>query len=187
VVALGPVQGVQEQGEPRPVAIRRHAHPSVVAARRAPFDPARGGVGVKGRFAMLLASLVFERRPLRGRPRWGARPSSGARSAGGSSRRRSRQTRRPVRRRRARCARAAPRLLSAKDAASRLPPQPGRLKATSSHPAAFRGLSAPWRMTIASSAVGRQDIDGHPPRRTTDTLGRCRLPNEHEDGIRYAP
>src|SRR5215213_7864956 len=38
VVALGPVARVEEQREPRAVAVRVDLHPTVVAARRAPFD-----------------------------------------------------------------------------------------------------------------------------------------------------
>jgi hypothetical protein len=58
VIALGTVEGVEEEGEARAVAVRRDFHLPPVAARRAPLDAAPFAIRVKGRFAMLLAPVV---------------------------------------------------------------------------------------------------------------------------------
>ena len=58
VVALRAVQRLEEEREPRAVPVGRDLHPAVVAARRAPLDPAPLVVGAERRLAVLLAPVV---------------------------------------------------------------------------------------------------------------------------------
>ena len=58
VFALGVVHRVQEEREPRAFAVRRDLHPSPIAARRTPLDPALCVVGVERRLTVLIAAVV---------------------------------------------------------------------------------------------------------------------------------
>src|SRR4051812_30888975 len=73
VVALRAVAGLEDQGEPRAVAVRVDPHPSVVAAGGAPFDPALAVVNPEGSLAVLLVSGVarVDLHAITGRPAGG--------------------------------------------------------------------------------------------------------------------